>query len=463
MSDYMYDVLIIGAGPGGYVGAIRAAQLGLSVCLVEKHKVGGVCLNIGCIPSKSLIHQAEAFRHISDLLQMGITVDTSAFSYKKVFEKSRTVSENLSKGVSHLLKKNSVELIEGTAFITGAHNVTVDGTRLLTAGSILIATGSLPRQIPGFEFDEDHILSSTGALMSSELPKSICILGGGAIGCEFAHILNAFGVEVTLIEMLDHILPLEMEETAKHLMRSFKKRKIKVYTKTKALSQSYRDGICLITLEDAKGKQKVIEAQKLMVVVGRVPNTKGLGLEAIGVETERGFIQTGSWYESTVESIYGIGDVTSSPLLAHVASKEAEIAVEHIAGLPALQRIDPLLIPTCVYTEPQVASFGHTRASCEAAGITVKIAAFPYRASGKAQAVEAVDGEVRIIADAESDLILGAAIVGADATEMIGELLVAKEHGLTVREVSSTIHAHPTLSESLAECLKAIHDEAIHM
>ncbi len=462
MSEYTYDVLIIGAGPGGYVGAIRAAQLGLSVCLVEKHKVGGVCLNIGCIPSKSLIHQAETFSHISDLERMGVTIDPSSFSYKKVFEKSRVVADNLSKGVSFLLKKNGVVLLEGTAVITGDHEVSVDGEPPVTAGSIIIATGSLPREIPGFEFDEQQIISSTGALMSSELPKSICILGGGAIGCEFAHILNAFGVEVTIIEMLDHILPLEMEETAKLLTRAFKKRKIKVLTNTKALSQSYADGLCSITVMDAKGREKVIEAERLMVVVGRVPNTSGLGLEAVGVTLERGFVKTSAWYESDVPSIYAIGDVIPSPLLAHVASKEAEIAVEHIAGLSSAEGVDPLLIPKCVYTEPQVASFGHTSASCEAAGINVKIASFPYRASGKAQAVDAVDGEVRILAG-EDDQILGAAIIGADATEMIHELLVAKEHGLTVRQVASTIHAHPTLSESIAESLKAIHDEAIHM
>jgi dihydrolipoamide dehydrogenase len=356
---YDYDVVVIGSGPGGYVAAIRASQLGLKACVIEKGKTGGVCLNIGCIPSKTLIHQAEIFRSISDLKNMGVTVDTSTFDYSTVFAKSRKAADTLSKGVGFLLKKNKIDLIRGYGKIQGPHEVSVDGERKVTGRFIVIATGSRPRSIPGFDYDDDRVISSDGGLMLEQLPKSIIILGGGYIGVEFAHIMNAFGVEVTIVELLDRLIPIEDEESSIVLQRAFRRRKIGMYTSTKASSLEKREDSVTVKVETKDGEQKSLEAEKLLVVVGRAPNTEDIGLDAIGIKTEKGFIPVGDFYATSVQSVYAIGDVVQSPQLAHVASKEGEIAAEHMAGKNPLPRIDPLQIPSGIYCEPQVASFGY--------------------------------------------------------------------------------------------------------
>jgi len=352
-----FDIAFLGGGPAGYVGAIRASQLGLSACVVERDKPGGVCLNIGCIPSKALINQAEIFRHILDLESLGVTIDTSGFEYRRAFEKSRTASDRLSKGVGSLLKKNKVEVIPGTGKLTAQHRVSVDSGTEITAKHIVVATGSRPIELPTFPFDEQTVLSSTGALMLEELPESLLILGGGVIGCEFAHIMNAFGVRVTIVEMLDRILPMEDPDTADILARSFKKRKIEMNVKTKALSMEKTDAGVRLAIEK-DGAQSTLEAEKLLVVVGRRPNTEDIGLEELGITLERGFVPVGDYYETSVSGVYAVGDVIFTPLLAHVASKEAEIVAEHIAGEATVRKIDPMLIPSAVYTDPQVAGFG---------------------------------------------------------------------------------------------------------
>ncbi|AFG37857.1 dihydrolipoyl dehydrogenase [Spirochaeta africana] len=459
--NYDYDVVIIGAGPGGYVAAIRANQLGLKPVVIEKDKPGGVCLNIGCIPSKSLIHQADVFRHRADLAGMGLKIDESGFDYSSVFKKSRAAAQRLSKGVQSLLKKNKVEYVNGEARITGPHEVTVDGDKKISGKAILIATGSRPREIPGFEFDEKQILSSTGALMLEKLPKSLVIMGAGAIGMEFAFVMNAFGVEVTVVELLDRVLPLEDEETAAVIAKDFEKSGITMLTGTKATG--LKKGKTLeITVQDKDGKESTLKSEKLLVAVGRAPNTEGLGLEEVGVTLDRGFVRVGDYYRSSVDSIFAIGDVTSSPLLAHVASKEGEIAIEYLAGHHPEARIDPLLIPSAVYCEPQIGSFGYTEAKAKEAGVAYKTAVFPYRGAGKAVAIEQPEGLVKLLFNPETKAIIGGHVVGSAATELIHEILLAAKAELLPEDIATMVHAHPTISEAVMESARQAEGWAIH-
>jgi dihydrolipoamide dehydrogenase len=458
-----YDLIVIGAGPAGYVGAIRASQLGLSSCVIEKEKPGGVCLNIGCIPSKALINQASIFSSIKQLEEMGVKVDVSEFDYEKVFKKSRKAADTLSKGVNFLLKKNGVDLISGTGKITGANEVTVNGETKLSAEQILVATGSAPIEIRAFPVDEKTVLTSNGALMLTELPTKLIILGGGYIGCEFAYVMNSFGVEVIIVEMLDQILPMEDTDVADQLAKAFKKRKIVMHTSTKAESMTKTDNGIELTLSPSEGETFTVDAEKLLVVVGRTPNTADIGLETVGIETERGFIPVGDFYQTSTPSIYAVGDVVRTPLLAHVASKEAEIAVEHMAGHSPEPRIDPNLIPAAVYTEPQVGSFGLNEKKAKEAGIAYSTAVFPYRGAGKAVAVEHSEGFVKLLYDETTKEILGAQVIGADATELIHEILLAKKAELLPEDIATMIHAHPTLSEAVMEAHRVAEGWAIHI
>jgi dihydrolipoamide dehydrogenase len=466
-----YDVIILGAGPGGYVAAIRAAQLGLSVCVVEKDKAGGVCLNIGCIPSKNLLHQAEVFRSTEELQKIGVEVNTSGLDYEKVWKNSRQASSRLVKGVQFLLKKNKVDYIEGEGRITsapqnGPKEVTVktsEGEQTVSGNNIIIATGSSPRELPGFEFDEEIVLSSTGALMLKEVPGRLVILGAGAIGVEFAHVMNAFGSEVTLVEMLEQVLPASDPEVSEELAKSFKKRGITIHTRTKASSMTRKDGAVEVALETEDGGKSILEADKLLVVVGRAPNSAGIGLEDIGIEPEKGFIPTGEYYETSVPGIYAVGDVINTPLLAHLASKEGEIVVEHIAGVEVEPRVPADEVPMAVYTEPQAANFGLTEAEAKKRGLKVSTASFPFRGVGKAVAVGSMEGFVKLVYDTEIHEILGAHIVGPEATELIHEILLAKKMELLPENVADMIHAHPTLSESVMETMKAATTGAIHI
>ena len=463
MGSYDYDLVIIGAGPGGYVAGIRASQLGMSCAVIEKDKPGGVCLNIGCIPSKALIHQAELFRSIDELEKLGVKADVSAFEYRKVFEKSRKASEMLSKGVQFLLKKNNVELISATAELKGPNEVSLSDGRTVTGKNIIVATGSRPRSIPGFKFDEKLVLSSDGALMLEELPSKLVILGGGFIGVEFAHIMSSFGVEVTVVELLEKLLPIEDAEVTAVLERAFKKRGIKVHTSTKALSVDKKSDGVSVSLEGSDGNKFSVEADKLLVVVGRAPNTEGIGLENVGITTEKGFIPVKDYYVTSVPSIYAIGDVVSTPQLAHVASKEGEIVVEHVAGKDPVPNIDPNLIPSAVYCEPQVASFGYNESQAQEEKVPFEKVTFPYRGAGKSVAIERSEGMVKVLYDPQTHEILGVHIVGADATELIHELLLAKSAELLPKDIAEMIHAHPTLSEAVMEAMRAAEGWAIHI
>ncbi|MBU4446504.1 MAG: dihydrolipoyl dehydrogenase [Candidatus Marinimicrobia bacterium] len=462
MSDLNYDLIVIGAGPGGYVAAIRANQLGLKTAVIEKEAPGGVCLNWGCIPSKSLISQAKKYSYIGDLRKMGIKFDLSEFNYANVYKKSRIVAMKLSKGVEFLLKKNEIELIKGTAKITGPNMVTVDNDKMYSAKFILVATGSRPKVIKGFEFDEKDILSSTGALSLEQLPKSILILGAGAIGVEFAFILNTFGVEVHLVEMMDQILPLEDTETAEVVAKSFKRKKIRMYTSTLAERYDKSDNGYTVFLKQGKSESN-IAVEKILVAVGRTPNSENLGLEKLGIENEKGFIRVGDYYQTGIPSVYAIGDVINTPLLAHVASKEGEIAVEYMAGHQPEPKVDPMLIPGATYCEPQVASFGLTEQKAIEQGISFGKYVFPYRGVGKSVAVEESDGIVKILYKTDTKEILGAHIAGKDATELIHEILLAKKAKLLPEDIATMIHAHPTLAEAVMEAARGVEGWAIHV
>lgn len=462
-----YDIVIIGGGPGGYVAAIRAAQLGLSVGIVEKSELGGVCLNWGCIPSKSLIHHANEFLALKEMEAVGVGIDRSGFRYAAVQSKSRQAANTLALGVAGLLKKNKLSVFKATAKINAVGRVALQGGefdgKILNAKNIIVATGSRPMAVPGFEFDEQSVISSSGLLAMTELPKSMTILGAGAIGCEFAYVMNTFGVKVTLVEMAQHILPSEDHEPAKVLEASFRRSGIDVRTASRAVSlKKTVAGVAVVV--SANGKSETIVSDKVLTAFGRVPNTRDLGLEKLGVKIDdRGYVVTGDYGETSVKSIYGIGDITRSPQLAHVASKEGEIAVEHIAGhSPREPWVDPELVPSAVYCEPQLAGFGLREARAVKEGIKFKKSVFPYRGAGKSVAIGRTEGLVKILADPQTGELLGAHIVGADATELIHELLLAKHGELLAEDVQSMIHAHPTLSEAVMEAARGLDGRPIH-
>ncbi len=481
MPDKDYDLVVIGAGPGGYVCAIRAAQLGLSVAVVEKDAPGGVCLNVGCIPSKALIHQASLFIEGRAAIEAaGGKVDLSGFDYERVWKRSRDAADRLSKGVRFLLKKNGVDYVEGAARLSGSREVEVAGAgaagpRGLSAKAVVLATGSRPRALPGFDFDEDKILSSTGLLMSRNLPKRLAILGAGAIGMETAYIMGAFGVEVTVIELLDRILPIEDEESAAIIAAAFAKRGTKLLTGTSAQGVARAGDVLSLKLkaksgpEASPGEERSLEADRVLVSIGRSPNTGELGLEELGVRLEKGYVSVGDYQESSASGIYAIGDIVATPLLAHVASKEGEIAAERIAQLvkggppPSEKRVDPLFVPSAVYCEPELGSFGLSEAKAKVEGRTVSMARFPYRGVGKAVATGLPEGQAKILFDPRTRAILGATIVGAGATELIHELLLASRAELLLDDVADLIHAHPTLSELVMEGARAGLGRAVHI
>lgn len=453
-----FDVVITGAGPGGYVAGIRARQLGMSVALVEKDSPGGVCLNWGCIPSKSLIHQAEQFSHLDTIQKWGVKIDRSGFDYAKVQAESRKAADVLSKGVQGLIKKNKIEYFSAEARFENAQTIVLSNGEKIQGSHVIIATGSRPREIPGFEFDEKQVLSSTGMLSLTELPQKMIILGGGAIGIEFAFVCNAFGVDVTIVEMMEEILPLEDREHAHMLRKILEARGITILTGTQAGKlKKEKSGLSLEIKKD--GKSKTIRTEKLLVAVGRAPNTD-LGLEKAGVTMDRGYIVTGDYGQTSVPSVYAIGDVTMSPQLAHVASKEGEIAVEHMAGHKPEPQVS--LVPSAVYCEPQVASFGPTEEQLTADKKPYKKMVFPYRGAGKSVAIAATEGSVKLLCDEHTHEILACHIIGRDATELIHEVLLAKSSELLPEDMATLIHAHPTLSEALMEAARGIEGWAIH-
>ena len=420
-----FDVVVLGAGPGGYVAAIRAAQLGLKTAIIEKDSVGGVCLNWGCIPSKSLLRNAEVLNLVNNAEEFGITFENLTYDFSKAISRSREVVDKLTSGVQYLLNKNQVELIEGTGKLTEPHEIEIlENNRKFTSDNIIIATGARQRDIDSMPIDHHIVINSRDALSMSEIPDDITIIGAGATGVEFAHIYRSYGAKVTLVEMMDRIIPNEDSEISDLLRKSFAEREIAIKVGVTVKSIQASNGTALVTLV-ANGEEHLITSDKVLVAVGVQPNTDGIGLEGAGITTDKGFISIGENMETNVSGVYAIGDVTGKMLLAHVATAQAVTAVEYIAGLnPA--PIDYHLLPRAIYCEPQVASFGMTEAQARNHGIEIQIGRFPFSASGKAVALGHTEGIIKLVIDPEIGEILGAHMIGPEVTELLAELSMTK-------------------------------------
>lgn len=448
-----FDVIIIGGGPAGYVCAIRAAQLGLNTAVVEREKLGGVCVNIGCIPSKALLYSANIARIVEhDAKALGITTGAVSLDYGVAMKRSRQVSDQNSKGVEFLMKKHKVTVIRGTAVLQKGKKVKVGDDVYTATKAVVIATGTRVKGIPqiGLEINKTSVISSDEALFLEKAPKSLAIVGAGAVGVEFADIFNAFGTEVTLIEALPRILPVEDTESSKTIAKIFKKRKITVLEGAKVTKATVTDKKVTLDVE-ADGKKQSVEVEKVLMAAGRALNTENLGLDVAGVKlTDRGFIQVDANLQTTAPGIYAIGDIAGPPMLAHKGSREGVNVAETVAGKHAHPiRYDN--IPSVTYCHPEVASIGLTEEQCKEKKLDYQVGRFPFSANGRARASMETDGYVKILRDTKYGEILGAHIVAASASELIHELLVARENEYTVEEVDLAVHAHPTMSEAVAE------------
>lgn len=460
-----FDIVVIGSGPGGYVSAIRASQLGFKTAIIEKDRVGGICLNWGCIPTKALLKSAELFNLFKRADEFGLKVENLNFDFKKIIQRSRQVAERLSKGVEFLLKKNNITKIVGHGFILKPGLIGVKNEKdeiEVVADNIIIATGARPRELPGIHIDGKLIITSKEAMLLDEPPKSMIIIGAGAIGVEFAYFYNTFGTKITLIEMMPSILPNEDKEITDILAKSFQKSGIEILTNTKVVQAKSVNGQAEVIVQNESG-EKALKADVALVAVGVQGNSNNLGLENVGVEVENTFIKVDKkTYKTTAERIYAIGDVIGPPLLAHVASAEGIRCVENIAGVETLP-IDYDNIPSCTYSIPQVASIGLTEQKAIERGYKIRVGRFPFRANGKALAIGETEGMVKVIFDENYGELLGAHIIGPEATELIAEFGVAKTLESTAFEIVKTVHAHPTLSETLMEASADSLKEAIHI
>ncbi len=464
-----YDVIVLGGGPGGYVAAIRAAQLGQKVAVVEREALGGICLNWGCIPTKSLLRNAElAALLTTEAKEFGFSFDNLTLDYAVAQKRSRQVSDRLVRGIGFLFRKNGVTLVQGTGRLLGPRQVRVEPTgQVLEASKIIIATGARPRALPGMVVDGQKVITSRQALELTSVPKRLVIVGAGAIGMEFAYIFRAYGAAVTVIEMLPHVLPLEDEETAAEVAKAFKKQGIVtlVNTRTEAVEPT-ADGVNVRVTDQVTGQAQTLSADVVLVAIGVAANSEGIGLEAAGVQTDkRGFIPVNETMQTNVPHIYAIGDVTGKLLLAHVASAQGIVAAEHLVGHETrpLRDADYAFMPRCTYCRPQVASLGYTEAQAKEKGYEIKVGKFPFIANGKALGLNEKEGFVKIIADARYGEILGAHLVGPEVTELLPELALAHTWELTAEEIARTVHAHPTLAESLMEAAHAVTGRAIHI
>jgi len=457
-----YDVAIIGAGPGGYVAAIRAGQLGLKTAVIERDELGGVCLNWGCIPSKALLRNAEVLSLLKRADEFGITFDNIRVDYGVAVDRSRKVVGTLTRGIAGLLRKNKVEHIKGQARFVDAHMLTIapEG-RTVTATNVIIATGARPRAIAGLEVDGHQVIGSREALALRDVPKRAVIVGGGATGCEFAYLWNAYGSQVTIVEMLPHLLPNEDEDVSRLLERSFARQGIKFLTGAKVLGLEKTSDAVKLKVEQGS-EASALEADMVMVAIGVQGNTSDLGLEAIGVSTERTYVKADASMRTNTPGVYAIGDVTGIMLLAHVAQAQGVLCVERIAGRPSPD-LNYAVMPRATYCHPQVASFGLTEKQATEQGRQVKVGKFPMTALGKAQALADTEGMVKIVADKQYGEILGAHMIGPEVTELLGELSLARLLEGTTEEVGWLTHAHPTLSEALKEAALAADGQAIHI
>ncbi len=464
MAERQFDILVVGGGPGGYVAAIRAAQLGFSVAVVERDRLGGVCLNWGCIPTKALLKNAEIYRAFQHADRWGISCKGLTFDFAKIIKRSRDVALLNSKGVEYLFKKNKIEHIHGTGTLAGPGRIEVSSggssKEAIRAKHIILATGARPRSIPGVGIDGKKIIGAAEAMAPSRQPKSMVIIGAGAIGVEFAYFYNAFGTKVTIVEMMPGILPVEDEEISKLLASNFRKNGIDIITGARVEEVKTGKDVT-VGISSAEGK-KNLKAEVALMAIGVQGNIENLGLEKAGVKTDKGWIVADEFSRTSVPGVYAIGDVAGPPWLAHVASREGIVCVEAIAGKnPAPLDYDS--VPGCTYCQPQVASIGMTEKRALAEGYELKIGRYPFTASGKARAIGETDGLVKLIFDAKYGELLGAHILGAEATEMIAELGVAKSLESTAPGIFNTIHAHPTLSEAIMEAAENAYGHSIHI
>ncbi len=460
-----YDLIIIGSGPGGYVAAIRASQLGMKTAVVERAELGGICLNWGCIPTKSLLKSAQVLDYINHAQEYGIEVASVKPDFKKVIARSREVAAGMSKGIQFLFKKNKVEHIQGFGKLTDNKTVEVTDNegnkKSYSAKNIILATGARSKQLPNLQQDGKKIIGYREALTLPELPKSMIVVGSGAIGTELAYFYKSMGTDVTIVEFLPNMVPNEDEEVSKTLARNFKKKKIKVMLNSSVESVDTSGDLCKVTIKTKKGEE-VHEAEIVLSAVGVTPNLEGIGIEELGIEKDKDKIKVDEFYRTNVEGIYAIGDIVHGPALAHVASAEGITCVEKMAGLTP-ETVDYNNIPGCTYTTPEVASVGMTEKQALEAGYEVKVGKFPYTASGKASSAGARDGFVKLIFDAKYGELLGGHLIGANVTEMIGELVVARKLEVTGHALIKAVHPHPTMSEAIMEAAAAAYDEVIHI
>lgn len=460
-----YDVIVIGAGPGGYVAAIRAAQLGFNTAVVERSELGGICLNWGCIPTKALLKSAQALHYAERGADYGFTAENVQPDLAAIVARSRGVSATMNKGVEYLFKKNKVTVIKGSGKVLAGKRVEVTplegAVEVHEADHIILATGSRPAELPFAPIDGEKIWCYYQALVPETLPKSLAVIGSGAIGSEFAFFYRCLGVEVTIIEFMDRVLPIEDDDTCAQISRSFRKMGIKVMVSSAVQKVDTSGDICRLTVQTKKGEE-IVEAEKVLSAVGVRPNTENLGLEALGIELNRGKVPVDKNYKTSVDGLYAIGDIIATPALAHVASAEAICCVEAIAGLnPAPVNYDN--IPGCTYITPEVASVGMTERKAKELGIDYMVGKFPFTASGKATAAGARDGFVKLVVDVPTDKILGAHLVGDNVSEMIGGIVAARNLGITAKQLAGSMFPHPTMSEALMEAAAAVHNEAIHI
>jgi dihydrolipoamide dehydrogenase len=464
MAEKQFDLTVIGAGPGGYVAAIRAAQLGMKVGLVERDKLGGICLNWGCIPSKALLKSAELYQSFKKAEEFGFSYKDLKFDFPKIIKRSRDVADRVSKGVEYLMKKNKIEVIPGTARLVSKNAIEVskDGktTDTIKTKFTIIATGGRPRTIPGVTIDRKKVITSTEAMTLPELPKSLLVIGGGAIGIEFAYFYNSFGTKVTVVEMLPSILPKEDKEITKLLESSLKKQGVEILTNAKVESVGVTSDVALRI--STKEGAKELNGEFALMAVGVQGNVENLGLESLGVKVDRGAIIVDKFGKTSVEGIYAIGDVSGAPWLAHAASHQGIVAAEHMAG-KTVHGFDRTNIPSCTYCQPQVASVGMTEEAAVAAGYKVKVGRFPFRPLGKAMATGEMEGSVKLVFDERYGELLGAHIIGSEATELIAELGLARALESTNVEIQRTMHAHPTLSEAIMEAAGDAFGQAIQI
>ena len=462
-----YDLIVIGSGPGGYVAAIRASQLGMKVAIVEKSEIGGICLNWGCIPTKALLKSAQVFEYTQHAADYGINVKESSVDFKAVVDRSRGVADGMSKGVQFLMKKNKIEVINGYGKVKQGKKVTVhtvDGFDVeLTAKNIILATGCRSRLLPGLEQDGEKVIGYREALALKDMPKKMVIVGSGAIGVEFAYFYNAMGTEVTIVEYMDRIMPREDKDVSREVTKVFKKKGIKIITKSAVQSVDTSDTVCKVKIAANKdGKETIIDCDKVLSAVGVSPNTENLGLEEVGIKTDKGLLVVDDFYQTNVEGYYAIGDILPTQALAHVASAEGIICVEKIAGHNP-EPLDYGNIPGCTYCIPEVASVGMTEEEAKEAGYELKVGKFPLSASGKASAAGAKEGFVKVIYDAKYGEWLGAHMVGYNVTELIAEVIVARKLETTGHEILKSVHPHPTISEAIMEATAAAYGEVIHL